>query len=358
MDCGFWIVDLKDLVAAGFSLRYLRSLKTAAIWFLVFPIFLLAGQAYAETREFTLTVTDGEIELNGTKFYVWKFNNMFPGPEIRVKEGDVVKIKLKNMSSAKHGLFFHGLYVNAKVSLQEQEISVDPGYEYTYGEFIAGPPGTHLYHCSYNMAEHLSRGLFGAFIVEEAKPVPAGSKQGDESKPDKEFVYIFSDWNSKSEKGSDHLGAGHPRAMLDNDITAINDKAVTGNNPINMEAKDGERVRIRLANLGQLPHKIKFAEGFIVTHEDGYRISEPKTEDSLNIYPGKRYDIAITAKKSGKAIFYHSIEMPKSAGEKLDELESLQKHDGEHKQERSKVSADKKVIKELPILVLDVKGRK
>ena len=181
--------------------------------------FLMITNVFAETREFIFTVTDGEIELNGTRFMVWKYNDMFPGPEIRVKEGDIVKIKLRNMSSAKHGLFFHGLHVNPRVNLQEQEIFVDPGYEYTYGEFVAGPPGTHLYHCYWNMAEHLSRGLYGAFIV-EAK---------DEPKFDKEFVYILSDWNSKSEKGDDTHGVGHPRAILDNDITTINDRAVTGN---------------------------------------------------------------------------------------------------------------------------------
>jgi FtsP/CotA-like multicopper oxidase with cupredoxin domain len=323
------------------------------ILFAVYYIFPF--QVSAETKEFVLTVTDGEIELNGAKFMVWKFNDKLPGPEIRVKEGDTVKIKLKNMSGAKHGLFFHGLKVNARVALQEQEIFVDPGYEYTYGEFVAGPPGTHLYHCSYNMAEHLSRGLFGAFIV-EAK---------DESKFDKEFVYILSDWNSKSEKGADHLGAGHPRAMMDNDITAINDRAVTGNNPLVMEAKEGERVRIRLANLGQLPHKLRLAEGFIVTHEDGYRISEPKTQDFLTIYPGKRYDIGITAKKSGREVFYHSIEMPLGIKEKLMETENVQKVSAEHKHDDSHghskdTHKENKtgVVKEVPIIVLEVRGDK
>ncbi|MEK6681632.1 MAG: multicopper oxidase domain-containing protein [Nitrospirota bacterium] len=71
--------------------------------------FLMITNVFAETREFIFTVTDGEIELNGTRFMVWKYNDMFPGPEIRVKEGDIVKIKLRNMSGAKHGLFFHGL---------------------------------------------------------------------------------------------------------------------------------------------------------------------------------------------------------------------------------------------------------
>ncbi|MBI3399337.1 MAG: multicopper oxidase domain-containing protein [Deltaproteobacteria bacterium] len=324
---------------------------------------MLPAVSFAETREFTLTVTDGEIELNGTKFMVWKYNDTFPGPEIRVKEGDVVKVKLINKSSAKHGLFFHGLHVNPRVALQEQDIVVEPGYEYTYGEFVAGPAGTHLYHCSYNMAEHLSRGLYGAFIV-ETKPTPAGSKQGDEPKYDKEFVYILSDWNSKAENGDDHYGAGHPRTMLDNDITTINERAVTGDNPIVMEAKKGERIRMRLANIGHLPHTLRFAQGFIITHEDGYPIPQPKTQDSLTIYPGKRHDIVITAGNPGKMTFYHSVNMPKSAGEIFEELEFPNKQADEHKHEHPKTLHDSshdnktEAAKELPIFILDVKGGK
>lgn len=315
---------------------------------------LLPFQALAENREFTLTVTDGEIELNGAKFMVWKYNDAFPGPEIRVKEGDVIKIKLRNKSSAKHGLFFHGLHVNPRVALQEQDIVVEPGYEYTYGEFVAKPAGTHLYHCSYNMAEHLSRGLYGAFIV-EAK---------DEPKYDKEFVYILSDWNSKAEHGSDHHGAGHPTGILDNDITTINDRAVTGKNPVIMKAKKGEKIRIRLANIGSLPHALKLAEGFIVANEDGYPVPQPKTQDFLTIYSGKTHDIVITAGNPGKMIFYHSINMPKSAGEIFKESESGA---DEHKHGHSDVgdkgggshsSIDTKIAQETPIMAIDVKGGK
>ncbi len=313
----------------------------------------------AGTKEFTLTVTEEKIELNGTEFMVWAYNGTFPGPEIRVKEGDKVRVKLMNKSSAKHGLFFHGLHVSPRVALQEQEIFVDPGYEYTYGEFIAKPAGTHLYHCGWNMAEHLGRGMYGAFIVEAA----------DEPKFDKEFVYILSDWNSKSAKGEGHHETGHPRTMLDNDITTINERAVTGDNPIIMDAMSGERIRIRLANIGQLPHTLSFSEGFIITHEDGYPISEPKKEDSLTIYPGKRYDIVINAGQPGKRLFYHAINMPPGARERLSESEGSRTagdtkeshgHDHEHEHQSPLHDLNQQNMTKsgsgVTIMVLDVKG--
>ena len=99
------------------------------LYFLVFLSLVVPSLSEAAVKEFTLTVTEGEIELKGVKFSIWKYNNEFPGPVIRVKEGDTVRIKLRNTSGTKHGLFFHGLKVHNRMALQEQE-PVDPGYEY------------------------------------------------------------------------------------------------------------------------------------------------------------------------------------------------------------------------------------
>lgn len=303
--------------------------------YLIFCIFPISVPA--EIKEFILTVKEGEIDLKGEKSMVWTYNGTVPGPEIRVREGDIVRIKLVNKSGAKHGLFFHGLHVNPRVALQEQEIIVDPGYEYTYGEFIAKPAGTHLYHCSWNMAEHLSRGLYGAFIV-DAK---------EDQKFDKEFVYILSDWSSKMSKGEEHHGAGHPRTMINNDITTINERVITGDNPIIMDIKEGEKIRIRLANIGHLPHQIRFPGGFLITHEDGYPISVPQEQEILTLYPGKRHDIVITTDKLGRWPFYHSIALPGPFAENVS-------HNEDHDKDSDTHSHEAKSIKEDTILVIAV----
>ncbi len=297
---------------------------------------------FVNIKEFIFAVTEGEVELNGTKFMVWKYNDSFPGPEIRVKEGDMVRVKLQNKSGGKHGMFFHGIHVPPKVAMQE-EVAVDPGYEYIY-EFEAKPSGTHLYHCSYNMAEHIDRGLYGSFIV-EAK---------DDEKFDKEFVYIIDDWNSKAARGESHHGAGHPRDMMDYDITTINGKSIK-DNPVVMEVKAGERIRIRLANLGSLPHALRLPEGFTLTHEDGYLLPEPKKEGFLTIYSGKRHDIVITAEKKGRLSFYHSINFPKPFGadEKAEHKhdESHASHGKTHLEEKGNLKTNKEEI----ALIMEVK---
>lgn len=308
--------------------------------------------AFAEVKEFTLTVTEGTIDLNGVQQMVWKYNGTVPGPIIRVKEGDTVKIKLKNTSGAKHGLFFHGLHVPAAVSHQE-EVPVDPGYEYTY-EFTAKPSGTHLYHCSWNMAAHLGMGLFGAIIVEGK----------NDEKFDKEYVYILNDWSSKAAKGEGHHEMGHPMTLMDNDITTINDIVVKGDNPVAIEVKKGEKVKLRLANIGHLPQTLRFRDGFALTHEDGYAVPKPEKKNELVIYPGKRYDITVTADKIGKFPFYQSINLPKGTREKLMESAAAQQqhqdaghNNGHSKGGHSKDGGDAPHLgKEVPILMFNVKG--
>lgn len=285
-------------------------------------------KAAGDVKEFTFVVTEGDIELNGTKFMVWKYNDSFPGPEIRVKEGDTVRVKLQNKSGGKHGMFFHGLHVTPKVAMQE-EVAVEPGYEYIY-EFLAKPSGTHFYHCSYNMAEHLDRGMYGAFIVEEktnSSPLAGEDKGGGDAY--KEFVYIIDDWSSKAAKGESHHEMGHPRSLMDYDITTINGKTIT-NNPAVMEVKAGEKIRIRLINAGSLPHALRLPEGFTITHEDSYPLPEHRKETSLTTYGGKRYDIVITPERKGKLTFYHSINFPPSFAQIMAESSHSEHGHDEH----------------------------
>ena len=292
-----------------------RLRVTCMAWFLTLFLFL-GGSAYAELRDFTFTITESTLKLKGMEFPVWTFSGTVPGPEIRVKEGDAVRIRLINRSNAYHTLTFHGLHVPfsmAGIPGYSQE-PVGPDEEFTY-EFVAKPSGTHYYHCNVNLAEHLDMGMYGAFIVEPRE---------DEVKADKEFVYILDEWNSSALRGKDHHGTGHPRSLKDYDIITINGKAVTEDAPMVMEVKKGERVRIRLINVGYLPHALRFPDGFTITHEDGYPLVEPRKETSLTIYPGKRYDIVFTAEREGRKPFYHTITFPKpfrhglSHGEDID----------------------------------------
>jgi FtsP/CotA-like multicopper oxidase with cupredoxin domain len=356
----------------NFQLMGKAGIRGIFLFFAAFFLFF-ASPAHAEKRLITLTVTDSEIDFNGQKYMLYKFNDSFPGPEIRVNEGDLVRVRLVNTSSGNHGMFFHGLFVNPTVSQEEQEIVVKPGFEYTYTEFVAKPTGTHMYHCSYNMGQHVVRGMYGSFIVEDG-PSKLKGKKKELLKYDKDYSYIMADWNSQADVVKETHGDAHPHAMLDNDINTINEKIIDGKDTIVINAKQGERIRLRFGNLGMLPHRIRLPEGFLVTHEDGYLLPDLLKYNTVTVYAGKSNDVIFKAGKPGKMTLYHQINLPDATlanlrgqtpkwqieaehGEHLLPGEAAPEHGG-HTHDTKDV--DEKIAtlqKEFPVIVVNITGK-
>jgi FtsP/CotA-like multicopper oxidase with cupredoxin domain len=119
-------------------------------------------------REWTLAAGEQEIEIApGVRFAAWSYNGRIPGPTLRAKEGERLRIKFINGGRHPHTIHFHGIHTapaDGVMGLGGGEIA--PGASTTY-EFDALPFGLHLYHCHVRpLAEHIAKGLFGAFIVD------------------------------------------------------------------------------------------------------------------------------------------------------------------------------------------------
>lgn len=87
-----------------------------------------------------------------------------PGPTLRVDEGDTVRINLHNSDTHPHTIHLHGIHPGPFDGVIE---ILNPGDNYTYGPFPAEPFGLYLYHCHVMpVKKHISKGLYGAFIVD------------------------------------------------------------------------------------------------------------------------------------------------------------------------------------------------
>jgi FtsP/CotA-like multicopper oxidase with cupredoxin domain len=129
-------------------------------------------------REFHLLATDKEIEVApGVKFAAWTYNGRVPGPTLRAREGDRVRVTFVNASSHPHTIHFHGLHPAVMDGTPGLGAGlIQPGDSTVY-EFDAAPFGLHLYHCHATpLAAHIAKGLYGAFVVD---PAP-GRPQADE----------------------------------------------------------------------------------------------------------------------------------------------------------------------------------
>ena len=154
----------------------------------------------AKTKEFRIPITHETIEISpGVSYEGWTFGGTVPGPVIRVREGDLVRVQLVNESPMQHSIDFH----SARIPWNEAYRSIGPGEELSF-EFTARDPGVYLVHCGTPpVTMHIMQGMYLAIIVDP--------KEGWGTEVDKEFVLVQSEFYTQS--GPNGLQPDLPAAM-------------------------------------------------------------------------------------------------------------------------------------------------
>ena len=85
--------------------------------------------------------------MPGTTVRAWAYNGQMPGPEIRVREGDLVRITLRNELPVGTTIHWHGVNLPPEMDgpVGLNQAAVEPGEDFVY-EFVATPAGTRWYH--------------------------------------------------------------------------------------------------------------------------------------------------------------------------------------------------------------------
>jgi FtsP/CotA-like multicopper oxidase with cupredoxin domain len=125
-------------------------------------------------REWTIVASDKEIEVApGVRFPAWTYNGRIPGPTLRCREGDRLRVRFVNGSAHPHTMHFHGLHPALMDGIPGVGAGLIESGKSTVYEFDAEPFGLHLYHCHVApLAEHIARGMYGSFIVDPAQARP------------------------------------------------------------------------------------------------------------------------------------------------------------------------------------------
>ena len=117
---------------------------------------------------------------------VWGYNGQFPGPPIRAREGETLRVKVVNGLAVPTSVHWHGMHqpgtwrMDGVAGVTGPPIA--PGAEFVY-EFKATPAGTHWYHS--HVGVQYSDGLLGPLVVEESRPIAAY---------DREETLVLNDW--------------------------------------------------------------------------------------------------------------------------------------------------------------------
>lgn len=236
------------------------------------------GARAATTVDVELETVELEGQLaDGTVYHYWTFDRQVPGPMIRVRVGDTVKLTLANSaeSSNIHSIDLHAVTGpgGGAVALQ-----VPPGGSKSI-TFKALNPGVYIYHCATpHIPTHIANGMYGLIVVEP---------EGGLAPVDREFYLVQGEIYTATDRGAPGVVSYDFAEMVDEnpDYVTFNGavNALTGDHA--MQAEVGERIRLFIGNGG--PNLVSsfhvIGEIFDVVHDQG--ASEGSTNVQTTLIP-------------------------------------------------------------------------
>ncbi|MBI2192848.1 MAG: multicopper oxidase domain-containing protein [Planctomycetes bacterium] len=232
-------------------------------------------------REYELIAEDKEILVAPGVYYpAWVFNGTVPGPTLRCREGDLLRVTFRNASKHDHTIHFHGIHPANMDGVYE---IVPTGGSYTY-EYVAEPFGLFLYHCHVMpLRKHISKGLYGAFIVDPPEPREAA----------REMVMVMNGFDV------DFDG--------ENEFYTVNGVANYYLQPgREVKLKTGELVRVYLANLTEfdLINSFHIHANVFRLYRTGTRLDQYEVTDTVMLCQGERSVLEFSYKYPGKYLFH------------------------------------------------------
>jgi FtsP/CotA-like multicopper oxidase with cupredoxin domain len=246
--------------------------------------------------------------MPGTSVRAWGYDGQVPGPELRVREGDRVRVTLRNRLPVPTTIHWHGLNVPPAMDGPAglNQAPVEPGAEFVY-EFTARPAGTRWYHSHADPALQVPLGLYGPLIVEPRVPLRTY---------DREYTYILQEWDL--ELTPDVATGGVPRGPgdrtmrggeLGGDLFLLNGHSHGSIPPVRLA--EGDRVLIRLINAGHMPHAVHLhGHSFKIVATDGNPVplGMEWVKDTVLIGPAERYDLEFVGDNPGVWMFHCHME--------------------------------------------------
>jgi FtsP/CotA-like multicopper oxidase with cupredoxin domain len=196
--------------------------------------------AEPETKEYRLTAQPATVKLTGNGYpdtAVWAYEGTVPGPQLRMRRGQPVRITVVNKLSEDTTVHWHGIRLpnamDGVPGLTQKPIRSGESFVY---EFTPPDAGTFWYHPHVDTLQQLGRGLAGALIVEEPEPVAV----------DRDLLWLIEDWRL-DDRGRIVGGFGN-RMEAGMSGRIGNTVTINGRVAEKVSVKAGERLRLRLVN--------------------------------------------------------------------------------------------------------------
>lgn len=234
--------------------------------------------------EVTLEAKTAMVSIGSMRVEMWTYNGTVPGPILRAKKGNTLRVHVKNALPAATLVHWHGVRVpNGMDGTEMVQTPIAPGGRFDY-EFVVPDEGTYWYHSHFQSSTQVGYGLYGALVVEpeSSPPLP------------EEATLVLSDVSiddvtQKLKPGDENGGFGDLFGREGNHVL------VNGRERPRLGARVGLAQRWRFINAA----RAKFFQLDFGSHSvfrigtDGGRIEQPVSTKGLLLVPGERAELYV-----------------------------------------------------------------
>ncbi|HEY1155354.1 MAG TPA: multicopper oxidase family protein, partial [Arthrobacter sp.] len=257
---------------------------------LIQPEEVRSGNGQLQVR---LEAGPAQVQLGGRQATALAYNGSVPGPTLRLKAGDTLKISLANSLSQPTNLHVHGLHVSPEDNGDNVFVAVAPGtsFDYEYRLPADHPPGLYWYHPHHHgmVADQVFAGLYGAIIVEDPEPIEASAER----------LLVLSDTSLDGLGNISAASAMDRMAGREGELLLVNGQL----NP-QFTSRPGQRERWRIVNACVARYLQLRLDGqqLQLLGLDSGRLQDPRQMEELVLTPGSRADLLVTTKTGNSSL--------------------------------------------------------
>lgn len=255
------------------------------------------------------------VNVNGTVANLLTYNGSFPGPTIRARQGDLLRVNLAN-SLALPGtnilghergvtnLHTHGLHVSPEGISDNVMVMIDPGgdftYEYDLSKQAAGTLNFYHPHIHGTVAEQYWGGLAGALVVEDDLSVLSGFET---------HILVLKDIALSGTDPEPYTSMMDYMHGKEGNTVLVNGQV----NPV-LSVRPGQVQRWRILNASNARFYLLSLENHTlsVVGTEGGLLDRPYPQSQVLLSPGERIEVLVKADRKSGA--YRLLSLPYNRG--------------------------------------------
>jgi FtsP/CotA-like multicopper oxidase with cupredoxin domain len=265
---------------------------------------------------YELAVQEAQVNVNGTWATLLTYNGQFPGPTIRARREESLRVQLRNFlpyTTTKNilghtrnitNLHTHGLHVSPNEPADSMMVQLKPGdiYDYTYDLSKEEPGHLNFYHPHVHgvVAEQYWGGLAGPLVIEDEITTLAGYET---------HLMVLKDLTLNNSLPELYTSTMDYMSGKEGSLVMVNGQV----NPV-LDIRPGQVQRWRIVNSSNARfYKLSLENhSLYLVGTDGGLLDKPYPVSSLLLSPGERVDILVRASQTARN--YRFLSLPYSRG--------------------------------------------